>query len=50
MVSVWKSVEIELSGRRDGYLVDVKIVGSDEVWWVPDDYIMRLKQPCDASH
>ena len=41
----WESVEVERTGRRDGYLVEIRI--NDKEWWISEDYIMRLavKQP-----
>ena len=42
MTSIWESIEIEPTGQRDGYLVEVKLKG--EAWWIPKDYIMRVQQ------
>jgi hypothetical protein len=44
MATTWESIEITPTGRRDGYLSEVVVVRSGEVWWIPDDYVMRVQQ------
>jgi hypothetical protein len=40
MASDWQSREVEVTGRSDGYLVEIRI--DEQVWWISLDQIMRV--------
>jgi hypothetical protein len=41
MLSVWESIEIELTGTLDGYLVEIRIIPTGDVWWIAPDDVLR---------
>jgi hypothetical protein len=40
MASDWQSREVEVTGRTDGYLVEIRVAGDE--WWISPDQIMRV--------
>jgi hypothetical protein len=49
MTSSWESLEVEVTGRQDGYLVEIRRAGN--AWWVEPSQIIRVavKQSCQTK-
>jgi hypothetical protein len=52
MTSSWESLQVEPTGRVDGYLTEVRLLDRDSGarWWVIPEQIMRVTQSCHTNH
>jgi hypothetical protein len=56
LTSSWESLVVEPTGRVDGYLTEVRLLGGDEgsdggaTWWIIPEQIMRVEQSGHTHH